>query len=98
MILWNPRLAAHVAEQRITPRIPTAHRTSPTSRHAARILPQCLANDVDFFRILLEAPHTRRPTAVYEMSLTTIRNPAKISFSQWELDHFLTEYCPDTLT
>jgi hypothetical protein len=29
MIFGNPRLAAHVAEQRVAPLIPTAHRTSP---------------------------------------------------------------------
>ena len=29
MIPWNPRLAAHIAEQRVGPRIKTAHRTSP---------------------------------------------------------------------
>jgi hypothetical protein len=39
VIFRNPRLAAHIAEQRVTPHVPTAHRTSPTSRHAARILP-----------------------------------------------------------
>src|SRR6516165_2732249 len=31
MILWNPRLAAHVAEQHVALDIPTAHRTSPIS-------------------------------------------------------------------
>ena len=29
MIHWHPRFAAHVAEQRLCSRIPTAHRTSP---------------------------------------------------------------------
>jgi len=29
MIHWHPRLAAHIAEQRFCPRIPTAHPTSP---------------------------------------------------------------------
>src|SRR5262249_2553691 len=53
MIFWNPRLAAHVAEQRFAFRIPPAHRTSPTSRHATRIVTQYLAQLPDFFRSLL---------------------------------------------
>src|SRR6516164_9968422 len=54
MILWDPRLAAHIAEERLALRVPPAHRTSPASRHAMRILPQYLGQRVDFFRILLE--------------------------------------------
>src|SRR5262249_35004248 len=42
VILWDSRLAAHIAEQRVALRIPTAHRTSPTSRHATPIVPQYL--------------------------------------------------------
>src|SRR5215469_14727508 len=42
MILWDSRLAAHIAEQCVALRIPTAHRTSPTSRHATPIVPQYL--------------------------------------------------------
>jgi len=40
MIPWNPRLAAHIAEQRVGPRIKTAHRTFPhiSSRSTHSIL------------------------------------------------------------
>ena len=39
MVLWNSRLAVHIAKQRFALHIPTAHRTSPTSRHAAVVVP-----------------------------------------------------------
>jgi crotonobetainyl-CoA:carnitine CoA-transferase CaiB-like acyl-CoA transferase len=50
-----PRSSAHIAEQRLCSRIPTAHRTSPNiSSRSANYTPD-LARKVDFFRILLEA-------------------------------------------
>jgi hypothetical protein len=48
MILWNPRLAAHVAEQRVAPRIPTAHRTSPHISSRGMDYNPDLANDATF--------------------------------------------------
>jgi hypothetical protein len=53
MIHWHPTLAAHIAEQRLCSRVPTAHRTSPNiSSHSADYTPD-LALKLDFFRILL---------------------------------------------
>src|SRR5215470_7731318 len=62
--LLEPAPRSSVAEQRFALRIPPAHRTSPTSRHATRIVTQYLAQLPDFFRSLLGAIPAVRGTAM----------------------------------
>jgi hypothetical protein len=54
MTQWHPRLAAHIAEQRLCSRIPPRIGRPPTSRHAVASIHNLLATISGCFRTLLD--------------------------------------------
>src|SRR5439155_25356695 len=63
MIYRHPRFTAHVAEQRLCLRIPSAHRTSPNISSRSRNYRQYLGHNLDLFPHPVNTPKQRRSTS-----------------------------------
>ena len=67
MIYRHPRFTAHVAEQRLCSRIPSAHRTSPNISSRSRNYRHILATISTFFRTLLILLSHKTQDQVFEI-------------------------------